>query len=124
MLHSSCHRLPEIFDDTQYDYDDATGFENLRGTWVVHNPPIPPVHRYDRYDGVAAYAKCDNKADVFVLLDQNKNPCGQTFRNIRGLVLHDERDVTGAWGASEKRAFSELQLTRLRLARRKQEGGP
>ena len=27
-------------------------------------------------------------------------------------------------GASEKRAFSELQLTGLRLARRKQEGGP
>ena len=30
----------------------------------------------------------------------------------------------GAWGASEKRAFSELQLTGLRFARRKQEGGP
>ena len=30
----------------------------------------------------------------------------------------------GTWGASEKRAFSELQLTGIRLARRKQEGGP
>ena len=43
---------------------------------------------------------------------------GQDRQRQRGL-----REV-GAWGASEKRAFSELQLTGLRRARRKQEGGP
>ena len=47
------------------------------------------------------------------------------LRNARALRQRQRglREA-GAWGVSEKRAFSELQLTGLRLARRKQEGGP
>ena len=50
--------------------------------------------------------------------------CGTDARGQRDRQRQRGLREAGAWGASEKRAFSELQLTGLRLARRKQEGGP
>ena len=50
--------------------------------------------------------------------------CGTDARGQRDRQRQRGLREAGAWGASEKRVFSELQLTGLRLARRKQEGGP
>ena len=50
--------------------------------------------------------------------------CGTDARGQRDRQRQRGLREAGAWGASEKRAFSELQLSGLRLARRKQEGGP
>ena len=50
--------------------------------------------------------------------------CGTDARGQRDRQRQRGLREAGAWGASEKRAFSELQLTGPRLARRKQEGGP
>jgi len=50
--------------------------------------------------------------------------CGTDARGQRDRQRQRGLREAGAWGASEKRAFSELQLTGLRLASRKQEGGP
>ena len=60
-------------------------------------------------------------AKGFFLVERS---CGTDARGQRDRQRQRDLREAGAWGASEKRAFSELQLTGLRLARRKQEGGP